>query len=468
MQQDKFNELNVNEIKLTDRNPRLRFDDDNFEVLVESIKAEGILEPLLVNVVNSSFVLIAGERRLRAAKKLEMKKVPCCLLYDEDEDSVDRKQFAENEIRANLTVLEKGLAIKRYLDKHTEATQKEVAELFCIHKTDLSKAIKVTELPEKVWVYILQRKLSDGNAVALLPLLGKETEDKIVEIATVAQTLTTKAVREMVKDILSSSKALSDKVDSASKGLTARYGEKADIKRSGKGYVITLRVAEDELDDTLTLMGAAEASAFDRKFADAKEFVPHEREIKNTAKGFAELDIPDMDISGIERYNEVVENNITNNSQTPTVIEDGKDEAQTEAEAQVQTENKIDDYDEEDYSYIEDEDIEITENLWDNIKFTNAKGDPILDSDAEALLKEIKAGRLVPVCSPYKQGSAIRHTYFYNGEEVCINENEDYGFLGSISTSIREAEERVKTNSKTDTFEATERLLLGYNTNTKA
>ena len=259
MQQDKYSELNIDAIEKTDRNPRLTFDDDNFKALVESIEAEGILEPLLVNVVNNKYVLIAGERRLRAAIQLEMKKVPCCLLYDEDEDSVDRKQIVENEVRANLTVLEKGWAIKRYLDKHKEVTHKEVAKLFFIHKTDLSKAIKVTELPEKVWVYIQHHKLSDGNAIALLPLLGKVTEDKIVEIATVAQTLTTKAVREMVKDTLSTSKALSGKVDNASKGLTARYGEKADIKRSGKGYVITLKVAEDELDDTLTLMGAVDA-----------------------------------------------------------------------------------------------------------------------------------------------------------------------------------------------------------------
>ena len=256
MQQDKYNELYVDVIEVSGRNPRLTFDDDNFNVLVESIKAEGILEPLLVNVVHSTFVLIAGERRLRAAKQLKMEKVPCCLLYGEDDDSVDRKQIVENEVRVNLTVLEKGLAIKRYLKKHTEATQKEVAKLFFIDKTALSKAIKVIELPEKVWVYIQQHRLSDGNAEALLPLLGKVTEDKIVEIATVAQTLTTKAVREMVKDTLSTSKSLSEKVDSASKGLITRYGEKADIKRSGKGYVITLRVAENELDDTLTLMGA--------------------------------------------------------------------------------------------------------------------------------------------------------------------------------------------------------------------
>lgn len=258
--QDKFCELYVDVIEVTGRNPRLTFDGDDFDMLVESIRKDGILEPLLINAVHSTFVLIAGERRLRAAKQLKMEKVPCYLLYGEDEESADRKQIVENEVRASLTVLEKGLAIKRYLKKHTVATQKEVAELFCIHKTDLSKAIKVTELPERVWLYIQQHRLSDGNAVALLPLLGKVTEDKLVEIATVAQTLTTKAVREMVKDTLSTSKALSDKVDNASKGLTARYGEKADIKRSGKGYVITLKVAEDELDDTLMLMGAVKTT----------------------------------------------------------------------------------------------------------------------------------------------------------------------------------------------------------------
>jgi len=492
MQQDRYSELNVDAINTTGRNPRLRFDDDNFDVLVESIKTLGILEPLLVNVVNGDFVLIAGERRLRAAKQLKMETVPCYLLYDEDEDSVDIKQIVENEVRAGLTVLERGLAIKKYLAKHTEVKHKEVAEMFFIHKTDLSKAIKVTELPEKVWVYIQQGKLSEGNAVALLSLLGKVNENKIVEIATVAvdQALTTKSVRELVKDTLSYSKPLSDKVDNVSKGLTARYGEKADIKRSGKGYVITLRVAEDELDDTLTLMGAAEVTAFEKMFLDATEYEIPDSEVEEFAEEFSEVldddgydesTVPDIDISGIERYKETAENNT--NSQTLTIIEDYKEEEQTKIGGQVQTKNNaddndtndlsaddgidIDDYEEEYYSYIEDEDIEIADDLWDNIKFTNTKGDLILDSDAEALLKDINAGRLEPVCSPYKHGSAIRHTYSYNGESIYIDEAEDYGFLRNLSTSIREAREQAKTNSEADNSAATESLLLGNNAATK-
>lgn len=88
----------------------------------------------------------------------------------------------------------------------------------------------------------------------------------------------------------------------------------------------------------------------------------------------------------------------------------------------------------------------------------------LTDSNAVALLKDIKDGRLKPVCSPYKYGPAIRHTYNYNGEAVCIDENENYGWLRTLSASLRNAEKQVKTNSRADTSAATESFLLSGNT----
>lgn len=486
--------LNIDLIQVSSTNPRLSaYAGEAFDTLVDTIKEHGIITPLTVNNIDKEYFLIAGERRYRAAKKAGVDDIPCIVHQNLSDEKILKMQVIENTGRVALTSLEEGLAIKNYMNKYPEVKKKDVAEAFGLERTRAHKVLKIIELPEAVWGFICSQKLSDGHAEAITRLIGEAKDEKIVEIATAAISLTVSETRDLVSDTLSpKDNTLAVKLDKTADRITAHFGGTVTVKRKGKdkvalsveldnGSTISITSNTDNIEDTITLLGVApEVSAFDRKFADATEFIPNESEIKDIEEEFAKLNLPYVDVSDIERHNEVAENTTTNKPETAIVIQDDENEAQTEAEFQVQTDNKvdengakdlsddnvieIDDFDEVDYSYIEDEDIEIADDLWDNIKFTNAKGHPLTDSNAVALLTDIKAGRLESVCSPYKYGPAIRHTYKYMGEDVCIDENENYGWLRTLSASLRKAEKQVKTNSRADTSAATESFLLGDNT----
>ena len=114
------------------------------------------------------------------------------------------------------------------------------------------------------------------------------------------------------------------KLDKASNRIAAFFGGTATVKHKGKdkvelsvelnnGSKIAIISNTDNLEDTITLLGVTpEDSAFDIKFADAMEFIHNESELKDIEEEFAGLDLPNMDVSNIERHSEVAENNTTN------------------------------------------------------------------------------------------------------------------------------------------------------------
>ena len=263
MNNNDFQNLNVDSIVVSGGNPRKSFDADDadFLVLVESVKKHGIIQPLTVNLSNSEYSLISGERRLLAAKKAGLEYVPCYIKYRENEDSVVQKRVIENTVRVGLTSIELALDIKKYIKRHPEMKQQQVASEYCISATQISKILKLLKLPEAVWGLISDRKLSDGHAESLLPLIGKSKTQQITAIAqeVVENSLTVAQLRAIVKETLSQKdEDLSAKIKSSSEGLTVRYGEKATIKTRGENAVITFIVAFDELDDTLELMGVSD------------------------------------------------------------------------------------------------------------------------------------------------------------------------------------------------------------------
>ena len=346
--------LNIDLIQASYTNPRLSaYEGEAFEALVDTIKEHGIITPLTVNNIGEEYFLVAGERRYRAAKKAGLEYIPCIVHHNLSEEKILKMQVIENTGRVALTSIEEGLAIKNYINKYPEAKKKDVAEAFGIERTRTHKALKIMELPEDVWGFISSKKLSDGHAEAITRLIGKVDEEKIIDIATAAISLTVSETRELVSDTLSpKDNTLVKKLDKTADRIAAHFGSTATVKRKGKdkvelsvelgnGSTISITSNTDNLEDTITLLGVTpEDPAFDREFADATEFIPNESEIKDNEEEFSELDIPDIDVSGIERFNEETENNITNNPEIPTIIKDGEDEAWTEAGAQVQTESE--------------------------------------------------------------------------------------------------------------------------------
>jgi ParB family chromosome partitioning protein len=148
--------------------PRKEFAEESLAEMVTSISQHGILQPLLVRVVDGAFQLIAGERRLLAARRAGLAKVPCRII-ELDDKGVCEVAIIENVQRADLSDLEKAQAFQDYLDKFG-GTIEELAAKLGKNRSTVSNCLRLLELPDFVKISLGSGKITAGHARALLPL----------------------------------------------------------------------------------------------------------------------------------------------------------------------------------------------------------------------------------------------------------------------------------------------------------
>lgn len=156
--------------------PRKDFAEDSLAEMVTSISQHGILQPLLVRAVDGAFQLIAGERRLLAARRAGLAKVPCRVI-ELDDKGVCEVAIIENVQRADLSDLEKAQAFQDYLDKFG-GTIEELAAKLGKNRSTVSNCLRLLELPDFVKISLGSGRITAGHARALLPL--DEEADQIV------------------------------------------------------------------------------------------------------------------------------------------------------------------------------------------------------------------------------------------------------------------------------------------------
>ncbi len=186
-------------VELIDRNPfqpRKDFDEEGLSELTESVKQHGVLQPLLVRPHNGSYQLIAGERRLLAAKRAGLETVPCRVLELEDKQ-VCAVAIEENLKRKDLNVLEKAQAFKDYLDRFG-STIEELAATLSLSRSTVSNFIRLLDLAEPVKAAIRDEKISAGHARALITLPHEEQIELCQKAA--KEGLTVRAVEQAVRD----------------------------------------------------------------------------------------------------------------------------------------------------------------------------------------------------------------------------------------------------------------------------
>lgn len=164
-------EFMVVEEHLISRNPwqpRKEFHQDALDELVESVRQHGVLQPLLVRAVEVGYQLIAGERRLLAARKVGIARIPCRVI-ELDDKSVCEVAIIENVQRADLNDLEKAQAFQEYLDKFG-GTIEELAKKLGKDRSTISNCLRLLELPDFVKIAMQQGKITAGHGRAMLPL----------------------------------------------------------------------------------------------------------------------------------------------------------------------------------------------------------------------------------------------------------------------------------------------------------
>ena len=185
--------------------PRKRFADDELYELTDSIKKYGILQPLLVKKgLRKEFVLIAGERRLRAAQLAGLDLVPV-IIKDIDQRDSAIIALVENLQRENLNFIEEARAYKKLMDDFN-LTQSDIAQRVSKTQSTISNKIRVLSLPEDIQHVLLQSRLTERHGRALLKLSNEQDRRKVIT-KVVDNNLNVKQTEKLIDDLLRSREA---------------------------------------------------------------------------------------------------------------------------------------------------------------------------------------------------------------------------------------------------------------------
>src|SRR5918997_2663390 len=183
MANEGLSEIDIDLIEPNSLQPRTNFDNEQLENLAQSIRANGIIQPLLVRRLDEGrYQLIAGERRWRAAQKAELQRVPA-IIRDIPDDKILELALIENIQRQELNPIEEAQAYKKLIDT-LGLTQEMVAQRVGRDRTFITNYIRLLRLPEDIQRLVEQEKLSMGHARALLGVDDVEIQRKLAKSIT--------------------------------------------------------------------------------------------------------------------------------------------------------------------------------------------------------------------------------------------------------------------------------------------
>jgi len=190
--------VNVREIDTNAQQPRKQFGEEALAELAASIKVHGIVQPLIVKKKNGRYLIIAGERRFRAARMAGLNEVPV-LVADYDETQIHEVSLIENIQREDLNPIEEAAAI-RFLMKQHDMTQEEVASRLGKSRPAVANSLRLLQLPESVVERLKDGTLSAGHGRALAGLTDSAETEKLAE-ETVRLGYSVRTLEERIKHL---------------------------------------------------------------------------------------------------------------------------------------------------------------------------------------------------------------------------------------------------------------------------
>lgn len=171
--------LPISKIKPNPKQPRHSFDENALEELADSIKQNGILQPLLVRKVSQSYQIVAGERRYQAAKRAGLKELPVVIKDISDED-VFKLALIENLQRSDLSPIEEAQGYRQLIDENG-LTQEQLGKALSKSRSAITNTLRLLDLPVEVQEMMGEGKLSAGHARAILAVPSEEGRIKLAQ-----------------------------------------------------------------------------------------------------------------------------------------------------------------------------------------------------------------------------------------------------------------------------------------------
>jgi ParB family chromosome partitioning protein len=211
--------ISIAEIRPSGLNPRKRFSDEELNELADSLRAKGLVQPILCrpDKQRGGYEIVAGERRWRAAQRASLHNVPV-IVRDLTDQEVLELALIENVQRSDLNPVEEAAAYQELIDKHSY-TQERLSEVVGKSRSHLANTLRLLKLPVEVQALVREGKLSAGAARAII---GQKNVDALAgEI--IAKGLNVREVEALVNDLQQNGRAAPD-VAGAVLSLAGRTG----------------------------------------------------------------------------------------------------------------------------------------------------------------------------------------------------------------------------------------------------
>jgi ParB family chromosome partitioning protein len=236
--------------------PRIVFDPEKITELAQSILQHGVFTPILVRRAVSGYQLIAGERRVRAAKEANLKSIPA-IIMDFSEEEMMEISLIENIQRENLNTMEEANAYNLLIDR-MGLTQEQVAKKVGKSREHIANILRLRKLPESVQNLVRENKLTMGHVRPLITL-GDDAEIEKLAKRILKENLSVRAVEQLVKEYYQPKKQTIEKDKKDYRYVVELMQKKVQSKvRVEEGKIIIAFSDDDDLNRILETLGCLE------------------------------------------------------------------------------------------------------------------------------------------------------------------------------------------------------------------
>jgi ParB family chromosome partitioning protein len=254
---EELKEIDIDLIEPNNLQPRTRFDDAQLEELSQSIKANGIVQPLLVRKVGGMrYQIVAGERRWRAAQRAGLQRIPAVVREVPDEKMLELA-LIENIQRQELNAIEEAYAYKRLIET-LGLTQETVAQRVGRDRTFVTNYLRLLRLPEDIQKLVEENQISMGHARALLGIDDIERQRQVAQ-SIIDKGLSVRETERTIKQIIAGTEKKDEEIDglhvkaddanvrTAETKLRRRFGTRVRIlsNQNGVGGKIEIQYYDD-------------------------------------------------------------------------------------------------------------------------------------------------------------------------------------------------------------------------------
>jgi ParB family chromosome partitioning protein len=247
-------------IKDNSLQPRTYYDEQKLNELMASIKEKGILQPILVRKLGAEYEVIAGERRLKAARALNLENIPAVVKVATDREALVLA-LVENIQREELNAIEEAQSFRRLIDEFS-FSQEDVAKSIGKDRSTVNNLLRLLKLPEEIQKAVFSGQLSTGHARALLAVEDKKIQQQIFNDV-VSNGLSVREVERLVKNAAGKTLTVEKKaiahqnqdVASLEEDLQRALGTKVRIlAKNKKGKIVVEYYSLEDLDRILGIL----------------------------------------------------------------------------------------------------------------------------------------------------------------------------------------------------------------------